>query len=217
MAAARRQANTWPPEQLFWELHPVMQWLLDKLLICFGRHEAPVVVTPDLAPNEFIVLFQGIISNQRSQPLITEWFGLLYDGQYDWSPLDREMVLTYTSLTSGLANSGQPSRHVDKITQLLPSAVKAAYTYMREKRSARADDQRQRLQEDQRKLRNWLRTVETQLNTQLVDATGARRVRLEQELEEVRRLQRQRAKWLTETFSSDPNPFLRVAAVFSGA
>ena len=40
---ARKRKGEWPQEQLFWEFHPVMEWLVDKLLVRFGRHEAPVI------------------------------------------------------------------------------------------------------------------------------------------------------------------------------
>lgn len=216
MAAARRQANTWPQEQLFWELHPVMQWLLDKLLICFGRHEAPVIVAPELDPKEFIVLFQGIISNRHSQPLIADWFGLLYDGEYEWARFDLEAVLTYTGLTRGLANPGHPSHHIEKINQLLPEAVKAAYKELERHRRQRADSEGERVREDMRKSRAWLRRVEARIQAQLATASPRQQARLEQERDEVRKLQAHRHKWL-DSFSSNPDPFLRVAAIFSGA
>lgn len=67
-AAARRKDNTWPQEQLFWELHPVMQWLLDKLLICFGRHQAPVIVTPAPIPGVYCGLFRALSPTAIANP-----------------------------------------------------------------------------------------------------------------------------------------------------
>ena len=45
-----RHEGEWPQEQLFWELHPVTDWLMDKLLVRFGRHEAPMMVAPSCPP-----------------------------------------------------------------------------------------------------------------------------------------------------------------------
>ena len=217
MDAARTKENTWPVEQLFWELHPVMQWLLDRLLVQFGRHEAPVIVAPALDPSDTIVLFQGVISNRRSQPVITQWFGLMRQDGYDWSPLALDEVLGFTDFTAGIANPGTPSTKMDEIRAALPHAVKAAGKYMANERSTRADEYRKRLQEDLRKLRRWAEATRSRINHQLENAVGVRRARLQYELDEVDKLQRQRATWLNETFSTDPTPYLRVAVVFTGA
>ena len=37
IAAARKEEGVWPQLQLFWEMRPVMDWLLDNLLVRFGR------------------------------------------------------------------------------------------------------------------------------------------------------------------------------------
>ena len=217
IAEARLEEDAWPSAQLFWELHPVMEWLVDKLLVRFGRHEAPVVITPQLDPKEFYLLFQGVISNQRSQPVLVEWFGLLHDGEYPWAPWPLEEVLGFTGFDQVLANTGATSSQLPMIQGLLPSAVEAAAVYMGEQRAKRANEERQRLRDDMGKLQKWLHATEARIGPLLADAKGVRRTRLQHELDEARKLYEQREIWLRETFSTDATPYIRLAAVFSGS
>ncbi len=217
IAAARREENAWPGVHLFWELHPVMEWLVDKLLVRFGRHEAPVIITRTLDPKEFFLLFQGVISNRRSQPVIVEWFGLLYDGEYDWQPYSLTEVLSFTGFDRGVPNMNKTSLKLPLIRDLLPDAVEAATRYMKEQRTKRAGEERQRLREDMGKLQRWLRATEARIEPLLADAIGARRSRLQHELDETRKLYKQRESWLNETYTTDATPYIRLAAVFSGS
>ena len=43
MIEARRQDARWPVKQYLWELHPIVEWLTDRCLFYFGRHQAPVI------------------------------------------------------------------------------------------------------------------------------------------------------------------------------
>jgi len=217
IADARKRQGEWPQLQLFWDLHPVMEWLLDNLLIRFGRHEAPVIITRELEPYAVIFLFQGILSNRRSQPVITKWFGLYHDGEYDPKPWDLADVLAHTGLTSNPANRGEVSIQLAKLIQLLPSAVEAAYKEMEVLRKGRADELRQRLREDERKVRDWFDATQNRLQAQIATANPARRSRLQFELDEATQLRNRRQQWLRETLSTDPNPFVRLAAVFTGS
>ena len=216
IVAARRRQGQWPQVQLFWELHPVMEWLLDKLMIRFGRREAPIILTPQLQPDEYIILFQGILSNKRSQPVITAWFGLL-DDEHGWNVLPLDETLAFSGFGDGLANRGRASARREEIQRRLPDAVEQARQHMAKHRRQRADEERKRLMDDQRKLRRWHEAVARRIETQLDGAIGARRTRLQFELDEAEKLFQGRSKWVTETYSADENAYLRVAAVFTGA
>ena len=39
----RKEENAWPEVTLLWEQHPVLNWVNDKVVAAFGRHEAPVL------------------------------------------------------------------------------------------------------------------------------------------------------------------------------
>jgi SNF2 family DNA or RNA helicase len=180
IADARRREHEWTQVQLFWELHPVMEWLTDKLLVRFGRHEAPVILTPRLEKKQTILLFQGVLSNKRSQPLITEWFGLLVLGRGKWELLSLETVLQCTGFSDGLANAGVVKK-TDDLAKLLPDAVAEAKKHLEQLRLDRGQSLGKRLRDDQRKLRQWHDTTITSLDTQLNEARGAQASKLQEE------------------------------------
>ena len=41
---SRKDETAWPRIHYLWPLNPVMEWVNDKVLAAFGRHEAPVIV-----------------------------------------------------------------------------------------------------------------------------------------------------------------------------
>lgn len=217
IADARKREGEWPSAQLFWELHPVMEWLTDKLLVRFGRHEAPVIVTPKLGDKESILLLEGVLSNKRSQPLLVEWFGLRATGRDKWHVMDLETVLSQTGFKAGLPNQHGDTKRVQEIARLLPGAVEAARRHMEERRLQRGQNLGKQLRDDERKLRRWYDTATQRLDGQLQEARGAQAARLQQEKNQVQALFEQRRSWLSETFTTVPVPYLRLVAAFSGS
>jgi ERCC4-related helicase len=217
MADARRREGEWPQEQLFWELHPVTDWLMDKLLVRFGRHEAPVILAPKLHAGDCIYLFQGVLSNQRSQPVISEWFGVHVSGDRPWAFHALAEVLETTGFTDGLPNPKGKLSHEQAIAEALPKVVKAARDHMAELRKKRAGEERKRLQEDTRKLKRWRDATLERIAAGRTTAVGALAARLDREHRDVEALYAQRQMWLTDAFTTVDAPYLRVVAVFAGS
>jgi len=103
--------SSWPDIQLFWEQHPVMEWLSDRVLAKFGRHDAPVIISQHLQPNEYIYLFQGIMSNMKSQPLLVEWFGVVYEGDSKNDVIFLKEVIQKTGLNM-ICSIHKPNRSI---------------------------------------------------------------------------------------------------------
>jgi hypothetical protein len=40
---ARERSDAWPEWHLLWELHPLSEWLCDRLVAHMSRHAAPIV------------------------------------------------------------------------------------------------------------------------------------------------------------------------------
>jgi len=216
IAEARKKEGEWPQVQLFWELHPVMDWLVDKLVVRFGRHEAPVILTPHLKPEHPILLFQGVLSNRRSQPVISEWFGAQPAGGKTWQALPLGEVLRLTCFTEGLANYGKPSTQMQALNGMLPEAVSFARRHMEQQRLERGQALGKRLRDDQRKLKKWYEAAMYRLAAEEMNAHGAQAQRVNQEKREVQALFQQRLDWLNDTFTAVNAPYLRVTVVFCG-
>jgi len=218
IAEARKREREWPQVHLFWELHPVMEWLTDKLLVRFGRHQAPLVITPHLTSTQTILLFQGVLSNLRSQPLVTEWFGVRLDGgQGAGRLLDLEQVLAQTGFEAGLANAQQKSALGAVLPDLLPAAVEVARQHMSERRLERGQVLTKQLGQDVRKLKKWYDATLRRIAEREQNARGAQAARLYHEKNELRALYQQRQKWLDDTFSAVPKPYLRIVLAFVGS
>jgi ERCC4-related helicase len=214
IAEARKREGEWPLEQLFWELHPLMDWLVDKLLVRFGRHEAPVLITQNIQFGQPIFLFQGVLSNHRSQPLINEWFGLQPEDK-SWKVLNLNETLQTTGIAKGLANRGLVSdRQVEQLRKVLPSAVNFARGHMEQQRIERGQVLGKRLRDDQRKLKKWYDAAMYRLASEEMNARGAQAARVYQEKKEIKALYQQRLDWLNDTFTAVNAPYLRVVAVF---
>jgi ERCC4-related helicase len=216
IAEARKKEGEWPKDQLFWELHPVMEWLMDRLLVRFGRHEAPVIVTSKMPSDDFIYLFQGVISNQRSQPVITDWFGVHVSQTHAWAYLELEDVLQETGFVNGLPNPEKESGRLNEITENLSKAVSAAKQFMDHQRAERGEELGGILREDMRKLARWRQACLQRIAAEENSAVGVRASRLAQERHDVEALYSQREQWLKETFTTVGVPYIRLAVVYSG-
>jgi ERCC4-related helicase len=228
IAEARKRSkegeSSWPRGQLLWELHPVMQWLLDKVMCRFQRHEAPVIVAPKLGKGRAAYLFQGVLSNKRSQPVVVEWFAVhLRPGQ----PLGVgafEELLAETGFEQGLANTGQASKLLGVAGGKLAGVVEEARRYMRLHGEARSVRLEERVEEDRGRFEVWLQRSLQQIDKDRTHYLAAYKGVIPRNLQE--RLQgrkrsiddrrQQRERWLTDTFTVVGTPYLKLAAVFVG-
>jgi SNF2 family DNA or RNA helicase len=215
IAAARKEEGVWPKLQLFWEMHPVMDWLLDNLLVRFGRHEAPVLIDPTLPSNQAIFLCQYILSNQRSQPLLNSWIGIkmtLPNGQPE--AISLEDVMAQTGFVAGIPNRGEPSAHIATCQQMLPSVVNAVAEVAKQARLDRGQALSKQLREDQHRLKKWYDGSQMRLAGLDFKAKGAKVGKVLRDKQRVKDLFEQRSKWLNETYKAVKEPYIRVAIVF---
>ncbi len=78
---ARRQDNNRPELEYLWDLHPIVDWLVDRGQIFFKRHCAPVLnINEGLDPGEVVMILQGTIPNQKGNPVIQEWVAVNFIG-----------------------------------------------------------------------------------------------------------------------------------------
>ena len=76
---ARRSEISWPAMQYLWALHPVLEWLSDRCMTNFGRHQAPVItLAKGLGKQETIFMMAGVIPNRRGQPVINKWLSVIF-------------------------------------------------------------------------------------------------------------------------------------------
>ncbi|GAA1900449.1 DEAD/DEAH box helicase [Streptomyces sodiiphilus] len=127
LTEARDSSTTmWPEVSFLTDIHPVVEWLTDKVLVEFGRQEAPVITTPHVDGPVFLI--QGIHSNALGRPTVVRWMavtGLGPDGT--GTPEVRPMADALRDAKVGprLARTGDP-RDLDRLQALVPEAVAVA-------------------------------------------------------------------------------------------
>lgn len=72
-AARETTESQWPNVSYVTDVHPVLDWLTDKVLVEIGRHKAPVLAATVESPT---YLVQGIYSNALGKPTVVEWMAV---------------------------------------------------------------------------------------------------------------------------------------------
>ena len=126
---ARQTKTLWPDIAYLTDLHPMIEWLTDKVLVRLARQQAPVLIA-DVAEPVFLV--QGMYSNALGQPTVVEWMAVT--GLPD-EP--RVADLTGTLRQAGVGPGMVNQLHfgdIARLQELVPAAVRAARAHLEERR-----------------------------------------------------------------------------------
>ena len=217
---SRAEESNWPHIHLLWDLHPVMEWLNFKLMVAFGRKQAPAMrLAGALAAGETLFLIQGEIPNKKGQPVIHEWFAIRFEGHRNAGVLSLQEFLKLTQLdTRTYPNPGHFEIPI-AVQSLLPDAVSEARRYMSARRQTFQENLQARLQEEilnlatlQGRQLSFLEFAYPEDQT----LVGARRNKKLERRRHIDAIFAGYRRWVEETLTTEDSPFLRVAAVFLG-
>lgn len=224
IADARKKTGEWPKFQYFWNNHYIMDWILDKLLLCYNRHQAPVISVKDMNPDEFYYLFQGIVSNKRSQAVVADWFAVKFKNDKFEQILNFNTLLGISGFNNGLVNFENKFVDLESLKHNLEEAVKKAKEHLTQKRLERGKALTSDLTKDTRKIKKWHTEMIDLLEgeKQRLSHNGTRKIpehlntNLERRINDANKLYERRENWLKETMETDPNPYMKLVAVFCG-
>lgn len=212
---SRKDENAWPQMHYLWPLNPVVEWINDKVVAGFGRHEAPVLSLPGaLSAGETVLILSGLIPNLKGHPLVHRWFGVTFQNQTFQQVETFEAVLTRTGL--GRASFPNRGESVDtaSLQNLLPEAVRQARQYMSGKRRQFEDRINHKLNQHLADLERLKAKHHEQLDLFYM---GKKQVsRRDQEKREIDRKFDEFMTWVEETMTTEDNPFIQVIAVLRG-
>ncbi|MEV0012927.1 SNF2-related protein [Streptomyces sp. NPDC047973] len=200
LTEARESSGTmWPEVSFLTDIHPVVEWLTDKVLVEFGRQEAPVITTPHVEGPVFLV--QGIHSNALGRPTVVRWMavtGLGPDGT--GTPEVRPMADALRDAKVGprLARTGGPG-DPEALQALVPAAVAAARAHLEAGRAAWEEQISEPLATYRDHVAQW------RTDSLLPGVTGRRERLVEQTADELARL--------LDQLHTTGRPLLRVLAV----
>lgn len=114
--------SQWPTVGYLSPLHPIIDWLVDKVLVLVGRNQAPVLTAAVDAPT-FCV--QGVWSNGRGRPQLVEWLAITPNGTDEPLITDLFSALAAAGVGPSMFNPGGEVETAD-LERKLPEVVTAA-------------------------------------------------------------------------------------------
>ncbi|GAB3971574.1 hypothetical protein GCM10027615_30630 [Plantactinospora veratri] len=140
----------WPEIAFLSDVHPMVEWLVDKVLARLGRQQALVLTAAVPDP---VFLVQGVYCNRLGQPTVVEWMAV--SGLPD-APRVGPMVDALTDAKVGpqLANPGRRIP-LDRLQALVPAAVEAARVDLAARRAEWDAEIAAPLREHRRKLERF--------------------------------------------------------------
>lgn len=200
--AARSSTNSsWPEVAYLSPLHPLMDWLVDKLLVQVGRNQAPMIAAAVEAPT-FCV--QGLWSNGQGRPQLVEWMAVTPHDGGEHRIEDLFEALRRAGVGPGMPNTGQPI-DTTPLTAALPGVVEASRRELGRRRAAHDDQVEALLAAPTERLGEWVQRS-NQLAFQLDER---RRNQRERQVGEVRN----DTQRLIESLRTTGDPMIRVLAV----
>ena len=196
---ARPTKTLWPEIAYLTDLHPMIEWLTDKVLIRVPRQQAPVLIAGVEEPT---FLIQGVYSNALGQPTVVEWMAVtgLSNGPCVG---DMTEALQRAGVGPEMVNTLQFG-DIDRLQALVPAAVDVAREHLEARRADYDGRVNGPIEEYRRRLTTW-----EQLSLEGLPAQArSKSLRVRQTAEELGRL--------TEALRTAGEPLLRVLAVLDG-
>jgi superfamily II DNA or RNA helicase len=216
---SRGDQHAWPKIHYLWQLHPVMQWLNDKVLSHFGRHQAPILRMPQhLSDNIDVFLLSAVFPNRKSHPLINDWTVVTFEnGEYkNLQPFD-DFLLQHNLANISLSNPGTANGEA-RLQTLLPKAIDKAALHFDKVRDVAMENIDNKLYKQLDILENLRAKHIQQLEIQFDDISLTRIANKKQsEQERVTKLFDNYVDWIKDTMTTEKQPYIQVIAVFTGA
>jgi ERCC4-related helicase len=217
--AALAQQGQWSKELLITELHPVMQWLNERLMMLMERGDAPMIASPHLEAGKLLFCFIGQVSSRAGTPLIVDTHAVIFSkgGSVETKPLKE--ALTEVGFEN-LANSGKKGTIPDALMQgFVSSAVDQSILHLKKLKDKRRAHNLPRLEEEEKRLKGWFQRWGTGIEEQLVGLPpeGKRANKLRQQREEMEKYLHDRDEnWKNAHFRAVDEPNTRLVLVVEG-
>ena len=196
-----------------------MQWLNDKVLSHFGRHQAPILRMPQHLPaNTDVFLLSAVFPNRKSHPVINDWTVITFEnGEYkNLQPFDdflQQHNLADITLSNPATANGEA-----RLQTLLPKAIEKAaqhFSNVRDVAMEKIDDKLYKQLDILDKLK--AKHIQ-QLEIQFEDTTITRIANKKQsEQARITKLFDNYVEWIKDTMTTEKQPYIQVVSVFTGA
>ena len=211
---SRRAESTWPSLHYLWRLSPVVSWLNDRMLAAFGRHQAPILAgVPGLSPYDSVFVFSGLVPNRKSHPLVYDWIAVAFCTGEDSRLISIEELMERTGLGREPIANRRTSVDVDALSALLPGAVTHAHGYFVKRRNDFEEAINAKLNDEIKALDDFKARRLKQLELALDRSNQAKQIKLgrhEQACRETQAVHDGYLKWIKDTMTTEPRPWIKV-------
>lgn len=223
---SRRSEESWPAVQYLWSLHPVVKWLSDRNMTAFKRHQAPVITLPSglasgLGSHEIVFITLGVIPNRRGQPLINRWLSVVFEKGEFVRVEDFVETLARTPLAnSDIPNAMEPIS--DSLNALRKPAVEKARMALIAERAKFKAGLDVNLAQQQARLDDLRQRHEGQITIQFGEDGDSQQGWQQQGKKEraqgrIEKLFADQARWVEESMTTEPEPYIKIIAVLKGS
>lgn len=218
---ARGDQHEWPKLHYLWQLHPVMQWLNDKVLSHFGRHQAPILRMPDHLPaTKDVFLLSAVFPNRKGHPMINDWSALSYDqGEFaSLQPFD-DLLQQYDLAKISLSNPGTANGE-ERLKKMLPRVIEKAAVHFDNVRNDAERTINVKLERQIDALEQLRGERIEQLEMDISDAKGIGAIvkgKKAKEQQRIEKLFNDYIQWIEDAMTSEKQPYIQVIAVLTGA
>ena len=215
---SRRRKQQGLELEYLWPLHPLVEWLVDRGLATFARHQAPVLqLSAGLEPGEVVMVLQGTIPNRSGQPVIQEWVGVRFLG----TGLKVEAVEPFAQIARRLqlGERAYPNRQLpvpESLGLQRGQAVREAHAYLLQRRQEWIERMEPKLAEQTERLER-LRTRQEQQLRQNFEQDGSvmavKAEKLRQGEQQVQTLFNSHQRYVEDVMTTEEAPYLKLVAV----
>ena len=214
---SRQVDSDWPSAQYLWPLHPIVEWLSDKVNSSLRRQEAPIIALPSLSTGQTLFIMSGLIPNRKGHPLIHEWFAISFNnGKFtEISPFGEILIQTKLG-ASVIANTGNKA-DTAKVQALIGQAVEKSRLFLRQKLSEFEEHTNPELTKQLKALERLKTRKFRQLELDFGDGGGVQALRRKEvKQREAEKIFSQYQEWIHDTMVAEDRPYIQVAAVLTG-
>lgn len=124
----RDEKTMWPDIAYLSDLHPLVEWVTDKVLVQLDRQTAPVITA---RVDEPTYLVQGVYSNHFGQPTVVEWMAVASGRVLPGRMPD---ILAAAGVGPDMTNTGRPI-DLGPLEAQIPDVVATARRHLEERRA----------------------------------------------------------------------------------
>ncbi|OUC15179.1 MAG: helicase [Alkalinema sp. CACIAM 70d] len=217
MAAARKLESSWPQKEYLWDLHPVVEWAVDRCAFRFGRHQAPVMlVSEGLAIDETLFVMLGSFPNRRGVPVLNRWVAAVFkQGKFEGMEPFAETLARTKLGRQDIPNPGALKLDLEALERMREKAVQMARDYLQDQRSLFQRQLQPQLEEYRERLERLkgqhLEQLQLQFGT-VADRTIQQQRKRQQE-DRTERIFRDYREWVELSMATESTPFIKLVTV----